>query len=83
MMRVREILVRTKMEGERNDRQHCLKLIHSFFFFASLGGPLIIRDVNGKEPGITSTNDILSNHMDALIGIVSWGSQCGLANYPG
>jgi len=47
------------------------------------GGPLIIRDVNGKKSESTSTSDTLSNHVDALIGIVSWGSQCGLANYPG
>jgi len=82
MMRVREILVRTKIDEERNHRQHCGKLIHSFFP-ASLGGPLIIRDVNGKKSESTSTSDTLSNHVDALIGIVSWGSQCGLANYPG
>jgi len=55
----------------------------TLFFLASLGGPLIIRDVNGKKSESTSTSDTLSNHVDALIGIVSWGSQCGLANYPG
>lgn len=42
------------------------------------GGPLILR--RAAPPNIAGET---SSYVDAQVGIVSWGNQCGLANYPG
>lgn len=47
-------------------------------FKGDSGGPLILR--RAAPPNIAGET---SSYVDAQVGIVSWGNQCGLKNYPG
>jgi secreted trypsin-like serine protease len=47
------------------------------------GGPLILRRAVDSGGGGNNLDNTTSSYSDVQVGIVSWGNQCGLANYPG